>query len=123
MLLFILSNQEFEIGKHITFSCDFNLYFNISLDAKGSSTVLKITVLGICDIWRIRISETKQYPFRQQHLFDLFNDYLFVSQNLQEVVKNTEIPNAFLSHHSPVFCSILNNYQKIKKRKDYNSKS
>ena len=42
-LLSLLNNLEVKVVKHILFSGDFDLYFNIFLDAKGGSPVLKKT--------------------------------------------------------------------------------
>ena len=60
--LSLLNNVELEAGKHS--SGDFNLYFNISLDAKGVSPMLAKCSLGkiieiierldVYDIWRMR---------------------------------------------------------------------
>ena len=60
--LSLLNNVELEAGKHS--SGDFNLYFNISLDAKDVSPMLKKCSLGkiieikerldVYDIWRMR---------------------------------------------------------------------
>lgn len=46
-------------------------------------------------------------------------DCIFVLQNVQKLVKTTEMFNAFSSDHSPVFCYIFNDYQNIKKGKCY----
>ena len=35
-------------------------------------------------------------------------DYIFISQNLQEIAKHTEILNAISTDHSPVLCSFQN---------------
>ena len=40
-LLSLLNNLELKAGEHINFSGGFNLYFNISLDAKDFSAMLK----------------------------------------------------------------------------------
>ena len=74
-LLSLLNNLEVKVVKHILFSGDFDLYFNIFLDAKGGSPVLKKHSLNMiveikkrlddCDIRRIRNPKTRQYAFRQ----------------------------------------------------------
>ena len=35
-------------------------------------------------------------------------DYIFISQNLQEIDKHTEILNAISKYHSPALCSFQN---------------
>ena len=98
------------------------------MDAKGSSpmltkrslsTIIEIKGrLDVSDIWRIINPKAKSFTFRQK-LYSTYIqqrfDNLFVLQNLQELVKTTEILNAFSSDHKPVFCSILNDYQNIEK--------
>ena len=67
--------------------------------------------LNLCDIWRIRNPKAKQYTFRQQHFSGFLQrrlDYIFISQNLQEIAKHTEILNAISTDHSPVLCSFQN---------------
>ena len=67
--------------------------------------------LNLCDIWQIRNLKAKQYPFRQQHFSGFIQrrlDYIFISQNFQEIAKNTEILNAISTDHSPVLCSFQN---------------
>ena len=66
-----------EHGNHIIFSCNFNLCFNISLDAKGGSPMpIKCSLskiieikeqLDVCDIWRIRNPKVKHFTLRQQY--------------------------------------------------------
>ena len=54
----------------------------------------------------------KLFTFRQKHFTGITQqrfDYIFVSNSLQEAVKNTEILNALSSDHSPIFCSFVNN--------------
>ena len=78
--------------------------------------------LDVCDIQRIRNFKAKSFTFRQQNYSDYIKQRLnciFVLQNLQELVKTTEMFNAFSSDHSPVFCYIFNDYQNIKKGKCY----
>ena len=41
----------------------------------------------------------------------LFKDYMFVSQNFQEIAKHTEILIAISTVHSPVLCSFPKSYQ------------
>ena len=67
--------------------------------------------LNLCDIWRIWNSKAKQYTFRQQHFSGFIQRrlyYMFISQNFQEIVKDTEILNAISTDYSPVLCSFQN---------------
>ena len=55
--------------------------------------------LDLCDIWQVRNPEKMQYTFRQQRFSGLIQgrlDYSFVSHNLPEVVKYSEILCAIL---------------------------
>ena len=58
----------------------------------------------MCDIWRIRNPKSKAFTFRERQRLD----YLFISNNMQESVKNVKILNALSTDHSPLFCSFLN---------------
>ena len=63
-------------------------------------------MLDLSDIRRIR---NRKYTFRQKHLSGIIQrrlDYIFISQNLQEYVKKSDILNALSTDHLPVFCSI-----------------
>ena len=97
------------------------MLFDRSLDAKGVNTCLKKQSLSkllhikdklnLCDIWRIRCQKAKQYTFRQQNLSGFLQrrlDYIFFSQNLQEIAKHIEILNTISTDHSPVLCSFQN---------------
>ena len=60
-LLSLLNNLKLKTGEHINFSGGFNLYFNISSDAKSFSAMLKKCslskiieikeLLDVCNIW------------------------------------------------------------------------
>lgn len=48
--------------------------------------------LDVCDIWKMRNLKVKHITFRQQHYSCYIQkrlDYIFVSQNHQELVKTT----------------------------------
>ena len=58
-----------------------------------------------------------QYTFRQQHFSGLIQrrlDYIFISHNFQEVVKDSEILCALSTDHSDLFCS-FQRFNKLKK--------
>ena len=58
-----------------------------------------------------------QYTFRQQRFSGLINrrlDYIFISHNFQEVVKDLEILCTMSTDHSALFCS-FQRFNKLKK--------
>ena len=64
----------------------------------------------MCDIWRIRNPNTKRYTFRQQHSSGYIQrrlDYFFISNVLQESVKNPDVLAAFSTDHSPIIFSFF----------------
>ena len=117
----MLENFDLTANKPIIFAAGFNLFLDRSLEPKGDNPCLKRQSLSkllhikeklnLCDIWRIRIPKAKQYTFRQQY-FSVFLqrhlDYIFISQNLQEIAKHTAILNAIRTNHSPVLYSFQN---------------
>ena len=116
----ILSNFESIHNHNVIFAGESNIFFDASLDAKGGTPTLKSRsinklielneTLDLCDIWRIRNSKKRKYTFRQKHvlsgIIQLRLDYIFISQNLQEYVKKSDVLNPLSTDHSPVFCSI-----------------
>ena len=107
--------------KNIVFAGDFNLFFGQKLESAGGNPILKKLAvskllelkesLNFCDIWRIRNPKSKTFLFWQRHVSGILQrrlDYLFISNNMQESVKNVEILNALSTDHSPLFCSFLN---------------
>ena len=81
-----------------TWGGDFNLFFDVELDANGGSPKLKVKSLSkllsmmsegdLCDIYRIRNPEAKRFtwrrksPFKQRRL-----DFFLVSDIVQENIK------------------------------------
>ena len=92
---------------------DFNLLFDVDLDAEGGSPKLKIKSLSkllsmmsendLCDIYRIRNPEAKRFtwrrksPFKQRRL-----DCVLVSDTLQENIKAVCIIPSVQSDHSTI---------------------
>ena len=67
---------------------------------------------NLSDIWRIRKSILKRYTFRKNRFSGFIQkwlDYIFVSNNIQENIKDTNILPSFCSDHSPLFV----NYQTL----------
>ena len=53
--------------------------------------------------------DNKKPQKAQIHLFGIIQrrlDYIFISQNLQQYVKKSDVLSAFSTDYSPVFCSI-----------------
>ena len=108
------------IWKIIILGGNFNLFLDSALEAEGGSPVLKKSSVSklieikekynLCDIWRIRNTKEKRFTFRQKHLSGFLQrrlDYFFVSNNLQESIKDTEILPTLSSDHSPIFFSLV----------------
>ena len=115
----ILSNFENTLNHNVIFAGDFNIFFDASLDAKGGTPTLKSRPINklielnetfdLCNTRRIRNPKKRKYTFRQKHLSGIIQrrlDYIFISQNLQEYIKKSDVLNALSTDHSPVFCSI-----------------
>ena len=108
-------------NKPIIIPGDFNLFLDRSLKIKSGNPCLKKQslskilhikeTLDLCDIWQIWNPRAKQYTFRLQ-LFSGFVegclDYIFISQNFQEIAKHIKILNTISTNHSPVLCSFQN---------------
>ena len=123
-LINLLENLDLTDNKPIIFAEDFNLFLDRSLEAKGGNHCLKKQSLSkllhikenlnLCYIWQIRNPKTKQYTFRHQHFSGFIQrllDYIFISQNFQEIAIYTEILNAVSTDHSPILCSFQNLHQ------------
>ena len=81
------------------------------MDAKGGTPTLnsrsinKLIELNekfdLCDIWRISNPKKRKYTLRQKHLSGIIQrrlDYTFISQNLQEYVKKSDVLNVLIIH-------------------------
>ena len=81
--------------KNIIFAGDFNLFFDQKLESAGANAILKKLAvsklieledsLNLCEIWRIRNTKSKEFPFRQRHFSEILQgrlDYLFISSNI-----------------------------------------
>ena len=121
----ILGNINDIETKNIILGGDFNVFFNLSLEASGGNPVLKKKSIAkliqlkekfsLCDIWRIRNPKVKRFTFRQHHKSGFIQrrlDYFFISNNIQENVKDSDILVAFSTDHSPVIFSLLLNKDK-----------
>ena len=95
-------------------------FFDQKLESAGNPILKKLAVsklielkepLNLCDTWRIRNPKSKAFSFRQHHVSGILQrrlDCLFISKNMQELVKNVKILNVLSTDHSPLFSSFLN---------------
>lgn len=104
---------------------DFNLCFDLNLEAVGGNPKLKVSSLeqlkaikqelDLCDIWRVRYPQTKGFTwsgsaqgkcsYKKQKLYRRL-DYFFVSDSMQTDVKEVKIIVAPGSDHSALFMKI-----------------
>ena len=102
------------------FAGDFNTFFNLKLEAKGGKQLLKRKFIAklveikevsdICDIWRIRNPNNRNFTFRENHSTGFKERrlyYIFISNCLQEFVNNTDILPALSTDHPPLLISLL----------------
>ena len=102
----LLENFDHTENKPIIFAGDFNLFLDRSLEAKGDNPCLKKH--NYQWIWN---PKAKQYTFRQQHFSGFIQrrlDYIFISQNFQEIAVHTIILNPISTDQSRVLCSFQN---------------
>ena len=70
----LLSFFDINEDRRIIFSGDFNIFFNLKLEARGGKpipkrkSIIKLVdireILDICDIWRIRNPKRQNFTFR-----------------------------------------------------------
>ena len=116
----ILDNIHISEDTVLVWGGDFNLIFDIGLDADGGFPKLKLKSIckvssimsenDLCDIYRIRNPETKRFtwrrktPFKQRRL-----NYFLISGCLQEAVQTIDIIPSVQSDHSALklnFCNV-----------------
>ena len=111
----ILQNVDDIGNKNIIIGGDFNFHVNSKLEAKrGKPTLKKISIgkvieliesFELRDIWRIRNPTEKRFTFRQNHISVYIQrrlDHFFISNKLQELIKNTDILASLSTDHSPI---------------------
>ena len=112
--------DKIEISENTTFiwGGDFNLVFDINLDADRGSPKLKVKSVSkllsimlendLCDINRIRNPQEKRFkwrrktPFKQRRL-----DFFLVSDMLQDNIKTVDIIPSVQSDHSAIILKIV----------------
>ena len=106
----IIQNLETEEDTTIIWGGDFNLFFDVQLDAAGGSPKLKLNSVcrllrimsenDLCDIYRLRFPHEKRItwrhktPFKQRRL-----DYFLISDSLQDLVNAIKIIPSVQSDH------------------------
>ena len=107
----IIQNLETEENTTAIWCGDFNLFFDVQLDADGGSPKLKLNSVcrllrnmsenDLCDVYRLRFPYEKRFtwrckiPFKQRRLV-----YFLISDSLQDLVNATEIIPSVQSDHS-----------------------
>ena len=107
----IVDNTDISEDTVLVWGGDFNLIFDIGLDADGGSPKLKLKSTckvssvksenDLCDIYRIRNPETKNTWRRKTPLKQRRLDYFLISDCLQEAVQLIEIIPS-VSFHSKI---------------------
>ena len=107
-------------NKNIIFGSDFNIIFDLFLDAQVGNPILKKqsiakTIqkkerLNLADIWRIQNPKTKRFTFRQHHATGFIQrrlDYFLFLMNYKILLKK-HILATFTSDHSPLIFTLNN---------------
>ena len=118
-LFALLKTFDIDPNKHLIMAGDFNVFFNLKLDAAGGNLTLKRKALAklielketydLCDFWRIRNTKVKQFTFTQQHPSGFIQrrlDYIFVLNGFQEFVSTADILTPILTDHCPALFSL-----------------
>ena len=64
----------------------------------------------LCDVWRVRNTKSKRFTFTKKKSCFIqrrFDDYMLISNTLQEVVTMTEILTPISTDHFPVLFTLL----------------
>ena len=116
-LLIILRNENLDSEENIIMGGDFNCPLNPLVDKRGGilnqrkSATACIdclqTELDLVDIWRIKNPETKSFTWSQKspRIFCRL-DYWLISNNLNDLVRSTDIIPAIRTDHDAIFLEI-----------------
>ena len=107
----ILDNIDISEDTVLVWGGDFNLIFDIQLDADGESPKLRLKSVSkvssmmaendLCDIYMIRNPEIKKFTWHRKTSFKQRRlDYFLISDCLQEAVQTIEIIPSMQSDHS-----------------------
>ena len=104
-------DSEYELIFFFGGEGDFDFYFDLSLEADSVKPSIKLMSLAKfesikqkLDLWRIRNPDRRQFthcsksPFLQRRL-----DYFFISDSIQEDIKQIDILASVNSDHPPVY--------------------
>ena len=93
----LLYSLDIHQNKQIILAWDFNLFLDTTLEAEGGSPCLKKKFVAklikikehfdLCNIWRLRNPDAKQFTFRQKHTSGFMQrrlDHFLVPNSLQE---------------------------------------
>ena len=99
----LLDSLDIHQNKQIILAGDFNLFLDKTLEAEGGSSCFKKKSVAklvkikehfdLCDIWRLRNPDVKQFTFRQKHASGFIQrrlDYLFIPNSLQDVITHAD---------------------------------
>ena len=91
----ILQGSDIGLTKQLVMVGDFNLFFHSKLEAQGRNPTLRKKSLAkltefkntfdLCDIWRVRNTESKRFAFTKKHSSGFIQvrlDYIFISNTL-----------------------------------------
>ena len=114
----LLDDCYLDSTKKVVLAGDFNLFLDASLEALAGNPTLKkksiskafqlIEQHNLIGIRRIRNPILKRYTFRKNHFSGFIQrrlDYIFVSNSIQENIKDTNISPLFCSDNSTLFVS------------------
>ena len=107
----IINQLEVDPDNVIVWGGDFNLIFDINLNADGGKPQFKVNSLSkllsitekndLCDIFRVRCPNEKRFTWRRKNPFKQRRlDYFFISDTLQDIVERIEIIPSVQSDHS-----------------------
>ena len=98
----IISGIELESDTRFIFGGDFNIIYDVKLNADGGSPSLKLSsistlesikeYLNICDIFRVRFPDKRRFTYRSRDpSLQRRLDYLFISNELMDNVLSIDI--------------------------------
>ena len=114
----LLDRLDIHQNEQIILAGDFNIFLDTTLEAEGASPCLKNKRaeklikakehFELCDIWRLRNPDAKQFTFRQRHASGFLQRRLdfFISNSLQDVITHADFFVALSTNHFLVIISI-----------------
>ena len=114
----LLDRLDIHQNEQIILAGDFNIFLDTTLEAEGASPCLKNKRaeklikakehFELCDIWRLRNPDAKQFTFRQRHASGFLQRRLdfFISNSLQDVITHADFFVPLSTNHFLVIISI-----------------